>query len=200
MRWLLVGDSHMQALGPRLQAIFGAAGAEEVIVEARPGRGVADFVDDLPALIARVRPDVVILELGANDGRWSTEEGASAFRARVARLVASAEGSGAQALWVGPPQATDPDAAARRPKVVAELLSVLPTLRVPFLDARPLTRSLPTRDGVHFLPAGYDVFAQGVAAWASQQHSKRKWWWLLGGAAVAGIGAGAWSLFARRRA
>jgi len=167
MRWLLIGDSHMQALGPRLTRIFRDAGAEDVVVVARPGRGVADFAD-LPEIVASARPDVVLIELGANDGRWSTAEGAGAFRARVALLVAAAERAGAKALWVGPPQATDPDAAARRPKVVAALSPVLSALRVPFLDARAVTRDLETRDGVHFTPAGYDVFAQRVAGWAAR--------------------------------
>src|SRR5690606_6311137 len=174
MRWLLIGDSHMEALGPRLERVLRAGGAEHVGVVARRGQGVAAF-DDVPALVAAHRPDVVLFELGANDGRWSTSEGAAAFRARVARLIASAEAAGAKALWVGPPQATDPDAAARRPKVVNELVGVLRALRVPFLDARPMTANLTRTDGVHFTMPSYDTFAAGVAAWASR-NAKRSGW------------------------
>lgn len=194
MRWLLLGDSHMEALGPRLERMLRAGGAEHVAFVARRGQGVAAFLEDARALVRTHRPDVVLVELGANDGRWTTAEGASAFRARVAQLVATVESEGAKALWVGPPQATDPDAAARRPKVVAELRSTLPSLGVPFLDARPMTANLTRTDGVHFTGASYDTFAAGVAGWASRNARSRGWLWALAGAAAAGLGLGAWAL------
>lgn len=79
---------------PRRRFFSRDPGARAVV-----GTGVR--LEPLVELVARARPDLVVVALGAN----TTEVGSSTRRAQVAALVSVVEASGAACVWIGPPSA-----------------------------------------------------------------------------------------------
>jgi lysophospholipase L1-like esterase len=162
MRISLIGDSHAQALWPRVTAAL--SGQHDVVNSiAQPGWSEAKYLSSwqLPGIFAAARPDLVVYELGGNNQALN----ASAYRPTVESLVRLAREQGAQVLWVGPATAyREPWASAH--EATANLQkSILPGLGVTWLDSRGVTQSAPhSADGVHLQPAGYDAWARAITS------------------------------------
>ncbi len=164
----IVGDSHVQMLGPTLGRRLEAAGVEVAGYEARPGWSTARYQrsGDLQDVLERAgRPEIVVVSLGGNDFVGSAET----YYAQLAWVVDRARAAGAQQIvWLGP--ATSDEAAGARAAEVAlrhehnaELQAeLLPALGVTWIDSRPMTEADHRRDGVHFTRAGYVRWAQGA--------------------------------------
>ncbi|MDD2320947.1 MAG: DUF459 domain-containing protein [Geobacteraceae bacterium] len=115
-RILLVGDSLMQGLGPSMQALFRKKGVL-VVSAAKPASGLTNrqfypWERQLPVLVERHRPDVIVFLLGANDiqgmrvgGRtvaFGTRPWTEEYLTRIATLLAQA--GDARVYWIGLPR------------------------------------------------------------------------------------------------
>ena len=113
---LLVGDSLMQGLGPSMQALFRKKGIL-VVSAAKPATGLTNrhfypWEQQLPILVERHRPDVILFLLGANDiqgmrvgGRtvaFGTTPWKHEYLARIATLMEQA--GDARVYWIGLPR------------------------------------------------------------------------------------------------
>jgi hypothetical protein len=111
--------------------------------------GTVHATPTLASLVERVKPDLVVIALGANM-RWMT---APAVQADVTRLARTAVASGARLVWVGPPpQKKDfADASAR---AAYDVFSVLVGQAVsPFgtyIPSGPFVPAYAGTDGIHF--------------------------------------------------
>lgn len=161
--YLLIGDSHMEALGPRLQQMLGGKGHRVGFVAHR-GWSVRRYVRERNlerTVWARQPYDTVVIELGGNDGVSvpSPEQHAEEMRALVEQLIRSgAIGEGTRVVWFGPAVAdstrTDHDAIAEIQRRVSP---------VKWIDSRPLTKKAYLRsDRLHFTGEGYTHWAEGI--------------------------------------
>ena len=153
-RVALVGDSHSQALFPRLRPRLEAAGLEVVLQESKPGWSLERFVSDgVVGRLKAVRPDLLVVSLGGNDRpQEDYETKIQAFLAAVDTLV----------VWNGPAD-TSPIADATVATAHDQVRNRLSTLLGPaFFDAYPWTDSGHREDGVHFGSNGYDRWAQAL--------------------------------------
>jgi lysophospholipase L1-like esterase len=162
----LVGDSHMEALGPRLRRALIAKGARHVLVEANRGKSARWYsrTSEGRAALRRARAaDVVIVELGGNNREFDRDT----YLSMMGSVIAQVSGPGAKkVIWVGPP-ASNP---ARAPEVAEfhEKTSRLQTIGARaagasrWIDSRPMTRSGWAPDGVHFTRDGYDRWASSL--------------------------------------
>lgn len=161
--YLFVGDSHMEALGPRLQSLLPG----HVGHVAHRGWSVRRYARE--RILERARwprqpYDVVAIELGGNDGVEvpSMEQHFEDMKMVLLQLSDSgAIGRGTEIYWFGPAVAdstrTDHDAIAEMQKRLA------PRLGVKWIDSRPLTRKDELRsDRLHFTGAGYDRWASNI--------------------------------------
>lgn len=166
LRVALVGDSHSQALFPRLRGPILSAHPDRRIVleESRPGWSLKRYMDD--GVLDRLRaaaPDLVVVSLGGNDRPASDP----AFSSRVQAFLTQLRQMGVRrVVWNGPAD-TAPNASttvARAHDQVRDLLDVLLADEegVVFFDAYPVTASGHRDDGVHF-PLGP---TGGYAIWA----------------------------------
>lgn len=113
-----IGDSIGEDLGIGLADVIG--GAPEVhLIQASVGDtglaniGYYDWLAELPTLIAKDHPKVVVVMLGGNDAQafqagnnvvqFGTSTWHRIYAARVAQLIAEATSSGARVVWVGLP-------------------------------------------------------------------------------------------------
>lgn len=174
MSVLFVGDSHMEALGPRLVRSF--PGSHYI---AHRGKGVAAYLDAgwLEQAVAQYRPSLVVIELGGNDG---FNRDVSRYRSQAATLAAQAQRAGARVLWVGPPYSKQGDVQSRH----AWASTVARSLPFPFFDSMRVTTAYHRDDGVHFSPHGYDVWAAEVVPFvrANEQPAGRGALYAAGGA------------------
>ncbi|MFK7985362.1 MAG: SGNH/GDSL hydrolase family protein [Sandaracinaceae bacterium] len=157
----IVGDSHVQMLGPMLSRALTDEGYRVVGYESRPGWSTAAYVrrgDLREVLEAAGRPEIVVVSLGGND----FAAGPESYLAQLSWIVDQAEAAGAeQVLWVGP--ATSDMEVSERAAVTgarhernAELQAdLLPSLGVSWIDSRPHTVEDHGRDGIHFTRVGY---------------------------------------------
>jgi len=117
----------------------------------------------LPQALAQFQPDVVVLELGANDALRGLA--LHATRANLARMIALAQAAGARVVLVGmqiPPNYGRSYADAFR-DLFAALAQEHHTALVPFLLAGMETdRSLFQADGIHPNEAAQTVLADNV--------------------------------------
>lgn len=162
MRVLLVGDSHSQALWPRIKPYLEARG-HEVMAISNPGWSEKRYLDD-PALwgaVERFRPTGVVVELGGNN-RLHGDAYASLLRTFVDRL----KGGGATVVWwVGPSAAVREPWRASHDATAAEQKKVIPDLpNTRWMDSRPFTDVNHRDDGVHFTRTGYDRWALEIQA------------------------------------
>jgi acyl-CoA thioesterase-1 len=104
----------------------------------------------LAPLLARHRPAVVIVELGANDGLRGTD--LAVTRTHLRSIVASSQGAGARTLVIGmriPPN-YGPDYTTRFATLFGEVASETKSALVPFLmDGFAERRDLFQEDGIH---------------------------------------------------
>jgi lysophospholipase L1-like esterase len=162
----LIGDSHTQALWPRVSKALAPSGYTVVLQEAQPGWSEASFrskKSDLPARLVDARPEVVVIELGGN-----AQKVGDAYAEDVRWLVSAAKDAGAQRiLWYGPATSVasiNQDAATRHERTAEAQKTLLPALGVEWHDSRPLTLTDQRSDGVHFTNAGYDRWAADIVA------------------------------------
>lgn len=162
VRLLLVGDSHSQALWPRLAPWLESRG-HTVTTLSHPGWSESRYMDDpeLWARLADFKPDGVVVELGGNN-----RERGTAYRELIQAMVGRLEAAGPKVIWwVGPSAALlDPWKTAH--EATAEQQAKLMPLfaQVRWLDSRPFTRGGQREDGVHFTRAGYDRWAAEIKA------------------------------------
>jgi len=150
----IVGDSHMEALGPRLRTMLASKGARVVFVEARRGWSTARYA----ATGLRIpQADIVLIELGGNDRPTSRASYASSIR-----TVLSFVPSGARVIWIGPAIETRTDIDH---DLVAELQrQIVPSLGAGWWDGRSMTRAADLRsDRLHFTSTGYDSWASKIS-------------------------------------
>ncbi|HJL18993.1 MAG TPA: SGNH/GDSL hydrolase family protein [Sandaracinaceae bacterium LLY-WYZ-13_1] len=164
----IVGDSHVQMLGPMLTNRLEEAGVRVLGHEARPGWSTLRYQrrgDLREVLEAAGRPEVVVVSLGGNDIPASAE----AYEAQLRWVVTQARAAGARHIvWLGP--ATSDASRGERARVVGARhernadwqRALLPRLGVTWVDSRPMTRRHHGRDGVHFTRAGYRAWSAGV--------------------------------------
>lgn len=159
MRALLVGDSHMQALGPRLSELMESYGVEVVGSLANAGKSTAWYAEQqlVERAVLTNNPDVVVFALGGNDQCWGEAEQERAMRALVAQAGA------AHVVWVGPLSAAVADVDRRHACSTSYSRAIARKLRIPFLDLRRYTPHDMYRDGVHLTAAGYDQLSLDIA-------------------------------------
>jgi len=104
---LVLGDSISAAYGmetaqgwvARLAQRLQKEGAHRVVNASISGETTSGGLNRLPALLARVQPDLVVIELGANDGLRGTP--LTAVKANLAALISQSQRSGARVLLLG---------------------------------------------------------------------------------------------------
>ncbi len=168
-RVAFVGDSHMQALGPRMSRTFAVEGFEPVGVVARVGWGTNRYrrADDLEEVLRPMRPDIVVVVLGSND--YGIRR-ASSLAPRTLWIVAAARAAGARrVVWFGPP-AGDPDAselaarvAENHDRIARMQREIFASSDVIWVDSRPFTRGHIRGDGFHLTARGYNIWARAAA-------------------------------------
>src|SRR5271157_3237416 len=116
---VLTGDS-MMAVGLSAELMREAAGDKNLrIVKAfRSGTGLArpevfNWMDEYPAMLGEVKPDVVIVAIGANDGQgfvvdgkvlpYGSEDWRKVYQERIAEFLVMVEEGGPRVVWVGLP-------------------------------------------------------------------------------------------------
>jgi uncharacterized protein len=197
LRVLVIGDSMAGDLGRSLGRLTAAGGLVAIDLDYRAASGLSrpDYFDwpaQLAADLRRVDPDVVVVELGANDAQsfaldghlvgQDTDEWRAVYAARVASLLGLATMGGRRAVWVGLPVMADPSFGElmRRENVIASQRSEAIS-RVIYLDTWTLFagpdgsfaaylpdasgRPAPMRqpDGIHLSVAGAERLANAVA-------------------------------------
>jgi len=164
-RVLIVGDSHVERLGPMLEGVVEDAGFSALGSLSHRGWSTARFVREAQLseeIRAFGQPDVVIVALGGNDRPQSIE----AYRQALSWVVGQARSTGAERIvWLGPTQ-TDARRSerARRTGIRHERNAdwqreILPALGVSWIDSAPVTRRHHARDGVHYTARGYRGWA-----------------------------------------
>lgn len=166
----VVGDSHVERLGPMIDRAVRDAGLASLGHLARRGWSTGRYVrtgDLAERLREGGRPDVVVVSLGGNDRCRHPV----VYRKQLAWVVDEARAAGAaRVVWLGP-AASD---AAR--SEYAEFVGgwhernaewqreILPALGVEWIDSRPLTRGAQGEDGIHFTREGYASWCEGALA------------------------------------
>lgn len=160
---LYIGDSHVQALGPRVREALGER--YDVTTVAHAGKSSRWFAEGpLEEALARYEPDIVVLSLGGNDAIW----GERSHEGYVREILAQVWKANAIPLWVGPFYATRDDVAERHNETGDRLRFWLGNYGVPYLDGRPISQDATLRsDGVHFSfdEAGYGHIARHISDW-----------------------------------
>ena len=160
MRALLVGDSHMQALGPRLVELLDPLGVEAIGGLANAGKSTEWYAQQnlVANAVATHQPDVVVFVLSGNDQCWGEARQEAAARELIRQAA------GARVVWVGPPAAMEPAVDRRHACSTDYSKAIMRRLRIPFIDLRPLTPLDKMRtDRVHFTADGYDEMAHSLA-------------------------------------
>lgn len=169
MRWLWVGDSHLEAMRSQIRDLTAARGIGGML-SYRRGWSSARWLreGDVPGLIARAQPNVVAYVLGTNDDPTN----ADALRG----LVQAARGL--RAVWIGPFSTDRHDAEFR-----AALGSV-------FVSGSGLARGLPFQSGgnVHLTVEGYRQLAPRLVAAVAGSRSKWVGVAVVAGATLAALG------------
>lgn len=154
----VIGNSHMEALGPRLSRLLpGALGVTLTNVEARRGWSTRRYLQsgDIPGLARGA--DVVIVELGGNDA--SAHIGANDHAQDVFSFLRQVGDK--KVVWIGPGVTTRVDLEARRAPIRDGQRAALRAAGQTWVDARPMTSTrLLAPDGVHFRGDGYDAWAE----------------------------------------
>lgn len=160
-RVVIIGDSHMEALGPRLRArLPRVAGVTIQHIEPRRGWSARRYLREGGVASLTRGADVVIFELGGNDAaaRISPE-----IHARdIATLMSQA--APAKVIWVGPGVTLRPDLETARAPLREMQARVVPEQGGAWVDGQPMTRESDLRsDRVHFSASGYTHWADQLA-------------------------------------
>lgn len=149
----VLGDSHTQALGPRIKTRFPE---HSVRVEAFPGYSTdrAHGKASIP-----YGQDLVVLSLGGNDFGDKT----AARKNLVAAL--QARNPGAEIVWFGPFAApAHPTVGPRHDQQAEAQRRQLPLLGVRWYDTRPWSKTGHRADNVHFTASGYTNIADAMTS------------------------------------
>lgn len=160
-RVVIIGDSHMEALGPRLRTrLPRVAGVTVQHVEPRRGWSAKRYRQSgiVPGITRGA--DVVIFELGGNDAAANIQP--AEHERDIAALMQQA--APAQVIWVGPGVTLRPDLEAARGPLRATQARVVPRLGGAWVDGQPMTRESDLApDRIHFRMAGYTYWADQLA-------------------------------------
>lgn len=153
----IFGDSHMEALGPRLRRALPEKGLQLTHVEARRGWSTRRYLGsgDIPGLTRGA--NVVIVELGGNDA--AAHIGPERHADDVARVIR--EVAPAKVIWVGPGVTLREDLERYRGPIRHAQKRVVESAGGAWIDSQPLTRTGDLRaDEVHFSSGGYDHWTE----------------------------------------
>jgi lysophospholipase L1-like esterase len=158
---LHVGDSFAGALGVPLGRRLKAAGLRSVL-EFRTSSYVPTWASgtELPGFVARYKPDLVIVTLGANEFDLQNPETRAPSVRRLVRDL-----GGRPCVWVSPP----------RWKQDSGILAVIRDNVKPcrFLDSDALVHDLERkRDGIHPSDAAREVWADAVLGWLVRERRR----------------------------
>ncbi len=157
---LEIGDSHtVGAYGQELEKLLEGKGAK-VDRYAAVGTSAGSWLNgsggaqSLEALIARSKPDVIIINLGAN-----SRGGVGANEKRLAQI---AQKSGAKVIWVGPPTTRqDMSNRASLQNYDQKMRNTLNGLAT-YISSAPYTPTYSGGDGIHYNSSTARQWAQGV--------------------------------------
>lgn len=183
----IIGDSHMEALGPRLaRALPERFGVEVTNVEARRGWSARRYLREtnIPAMVRGA--NVVIVELGGNDA--SARIGATDHARDVDEMLKRIGAK--KVIWVGPGVTERQDLRALREPLRPAQKQVVESRGGHYIDGRDVTATRHLRgDGVHFSGGGYDEMTRLLMSRFANLKDRSLWW-------VGAIAAGAAGLFA----
>lgn len=194
---VLIGDSHMEALGPRLARLLPEQlGVNVEHVEARRGWSTRAYLrsGDVPALARGA--DVVIVELGGNDA--AAQIGPQAHAQDVQRMISAV--APAKVIWVGPGVTLREDLESYRGPIRHAQKRVVEGAGGAWVDSQPLTEPGDLRsDRIHFTASGYDKWARRLVPklQSAAPGGGFPTWWIgpavVGGAGLLAAAAWAWS-------
>ena len=153
LRVAIVGDSHAQALGPRLAREYASRGYTVSAVVAEPGWSSHSYHEQ-GTLRSRVgHIDVAVVILGGNHRRVHDDE----YLEDVSWILDQLRAAGASTiLWFGPLWASSPRYQERH-RTTKDSQSTLIGGEVRWFDLYHSTRGyVLRRDGVHFSRGAYD--------------------------------------------
>lgn len=164
MRILLVGDSHMQALGPRLGELLDTYGIESLGGLAQPGKSTRWYSEQrlVADAVTQHDPGAVVFILGGNDQCWGDAQQAVYWDELIhqARILHP----DTKIVLAGPPSAASPDVDRRHVCSTNATRAYARANRLPFIDTREVTPEDKHReDRVHFTSDGYDEMALALA-------------------------------------
>lgn len=175
MTYDLIGDSHMQALGPLLRRFLPTGSV--LSVQAQPGWSVKRWAAAPP----KVTADRVIVVLGGND-----RETSKTYAATLKKFLSTLQSK--EVLWFGPSQAKG-EIGAWHERTRQLQKSLLPGMGVRWIDSSPWTGSDYRPDGVHFTGKGYQRWAEGISGAVSQAGTAQ-------GSVIPWVGGGLLAVFA----
>jgi len=164
----VVGDSHIERLGPMIDRAVADEGYTSLGHLARRGWSTGRYVregDLVERLTEHGRPDIVVISLGGND-RCRND---ARYREQLEWVVARVREAGAQRIvWLGP--ASSDMERSERAAFVGEWhernadrqADILPGLGVEWIDSRPMTREGHGMDGIHFTYGAYTAWCRGA--------------------------------------
>lgn len=161
----LLGDSHMQALGPILEVMLEADGHRVIRKTANQGWSSARYLQSGLIRGALEGAELAIIELGGND-RYVAEIGIQGYAVQLAQVRAQCPAP--KVLWVGPGFTPDPEVGPDHNRAAAAQAKIVPKLPgCAWFDSRPYTQSGQrgtdtTMERVHFTEAGYTAWASGI--------------------------------------
>lgn len=157
-RVALIGDSHAEGLGWVLGDRLAERGHQLVHVGDHRGWSTQQMLDaGVIEAAAAAHPDVILISSGHNDDGPEVER---ALYAAMQRL----KGTGARVGWILSGSSTRSDVEARHLRNRALVLRRLP-LSFSLIDGREMVNTSDlSADGVHLTRAGYDRWAQQIAA------------------------------------
>lgn len=175
----MLGDSHTEALGPRLKALLGDGFRYEAFA------GYSTARADAARKINPLNAETIFVSLGGNDfGDQSVARSKLVSKLRTGNLLA-------HIVWVGPFQSNDPTVDKRHLEQARSQQEQFSDLRsgVHWIDGRRLSTMLThVADGTHFTPASYSALAEEIVSAAGTKTS-------FGiGFAVVLLGVGWWLL------
>ena len=158
MKVALIGDSHSQALFPRLRDSLTQQGYEVISMVSKPGWGAKRFVDEGLAIVP-AEAEGIVVSLGGNNHNLTSDYGR-----HIDDFIVSVGGA-KRIVWVGPATSDAsiaPSVAQRHEWTADYLKGALPSRGIKFIDSRPFTETAHREDGVHFTASGYDHWADSI--------------------------------------
>jgi acyl-CoA thioesterase I len=166
---LALGDSITQGVGATAETAYPAVLASltglAVVNAGVSGDVSAQALERLPALLTEHQPALLIVSIGGND--FLRRVSAAETEAHLRRIVAMGREAGAQVLLVAVPQPTLAAAAGAGLSDHPVYAQLADELKLPLHAggwARVLGDEALKSDNIHANAAGYQVFAQGLAA------------------------------------